>query len=240
MESDDETLYQSKRSSQIKRDQHSSLPDLTESLTDGTLPTDLNQPSDHIEPSSSTSSVSTTAMLSPTSPIKIDSKRKSTPRRLESHEHLRIVLGNDRAQSASTIPSSPSLTPKSPRKMVRNTDAHAHIQSSRFFRSGHRVLLFHAISSASRCQVRYSRCRRAIEQGSTSTGHRQTHQLHLQARLADSVDLFAARRRHRCLLATVAPSSQHGQARQSEQLADTFHARTHFEHVQGKTRPLLS
>ena len=34
IESDDETLYQSKRSSQIKRDQHSSLPDLTETLND--------------------------------------------------------------------------------------------------------------------------------------------------------------------------------------------------------------
>jgi hypothetical protein len=76
VESDDETLYQSKRSSQIKRDQHSSLPDLTESLTDSNNINDISQISDHIEPSSSTSSVSTTAMLSPTSPAKMESKRK--------------------------------------------------------------------------------------------------------------------------------------------------------------------
>jgi hypothetical protein len=74
IESDDETLYQSKRSSQIKCDQHSSLPDLTESLTSST---NTSQISDHIEPSSSTSSVSTSAILSPISPIKINSKRKS-------------------------------------------------------------------------------------------------------------------------------------------------------------------
>jgi hypothetical protein len=76
VESDDETLYQSKRSSHIKRDQHSSLPDLTESLTDSSNINDISQISDHIEPSSSTSSVSTTAILSPTSPITMDSKRK--------------------------------------------------------------------------------------------------------------------------------------------------------------------
>ena len=80
VESDDETLYQSKRSSQIKRDQHSSLPDLTESLTDGNNISDMTQISDHIQPSSSNSSVSTTAILSPTSPIKTDSKRKGMKR----------------------------------------------------------------------------------------------------------------------------------------------------------------
>ncbi len=74
VESDDETLYQSKHSSQIKRDQHSSLPDLTESLTGST---NTSQISDHIEPSSSTSSVSTSAISSPISPIKINSKRMS-------------------------------------------------------------------------------------------------------------------------------------------------------------------
>ncbi|UJR22517.1 hypothetical protein I4U23_025567 [Adineta vaga] len=101
VESDDETLYLSKRSSQIKRDQHSSLPDLTESLTDSNNPNNISEISDHIEPSSSTSSISTTAMLSPTSPIKINSKRKS----------------NDRPPSAGGVSSSPNVTPKSPRKM---------------------------------------------------------------------------------------------------------------------------
>ena len=76
MESDDETLYQSKRSSQIKRDQHSSLPDLTESLTDDNNINDISQTSDHIEPSLSTSSVSTIATLPPSMPIAINSKRK--------------------------------------------------------------------------------------------------------------------------------------------------------------------
>ncbi|CAF1047410.1 unnamed protein product [Adineta ricciae] len=107
VESDDETLYQSKRSSQIKRDQHSSLPDLTESIDDSNNPNDISQISDHIEPSSSTSSVSTTAMLSPTSPIKINSKRKKTI----------SLLGNDRPPSAGGVSSSPNVTPKSPRKM---------------------------------------------------------------------------------------------------------------------------
>lgn len=77
VESDDETLYQSKRSSQIKRDQHSSLPDLTESLNDSNSTNDISQISDQIEPSSSASSVSTSTMLSPISPIPMDSKRKS-------------------------------------------------------------------------------------------------------------------------------------------------------------------
>ena len=77
VESDDETLYQSKRSSQIKRDQHSSLPDLTESLNDSTSTNDISQISDHIDPSSPTSSASTSTILSPISPIPMDSKRKS-------------------------------------------------------------------------------------------------------------------------------------------------------------------
>ncbi|CAF0742387.1 unnamed protein product [Adineta steineri] len=101
VESDDETLYQSKRSSQIKRDQHSSLPDLTETLTDTKNTKNINQISDHIVPSSSTSSVSTIAMLSPISPVKLDSKRKN----------------NNRTQSAGGMPSSPNVTPKSARKM---------------------------------------------------------------------------------------------------------------------------
>jgi hypothetical protein len=80
VESDDETLYQSKRSSQIKRDQHSSLPDLTESLTDSNSAHDNSQNSDNIEPPSPTSSISTMAILSPIFPIKPDSKRKSMNR----------------------------------------------------------------------------------------------------------------------------------------------------------------
>ncbi|CAF0821417.1 unnamed protein product [Rotaria sordida] len=101
VESDDETLYQSKRSSQIKRDQHSSLPDLTESLASSNNAHDLSQISDHSEHSSSRSSVSTTTVLSPTSPIKMNSKRKSS----------------DQPQSAGGTPTSPNVTPKSPRKM---------------------------------------------------------------------------------------------------------------------------
>ncbi|CAF4961981.1 unnamed protein product, partial [Rotaria sp. Silwood1] len=100
VESDDETLYQSKRSLQIKRDQHSSLPDLTESLTSSNT-TNISPISDRSEPSSSASSISTTTMLSPTSPIKKDSKRKAS----------------DRPQSTIGTPTSPNITPKSPRKM---------------------------------------------------------------------------------------------------------------------------
>ncbi|CAF1530944.1 unnamed protein product [Rotaria sp. Silwood1] len=100
VESDDETLYQSKRSLQIKRDQHSSLPDLTESLTSSNT-TNISPISDRSEPSSSASSISTTTMLSPTSPIKTDSKRKAS----------------DRPQSTIGTPTSPNITPKSPRKM---------------------------------------------------------------------------------------------------------------------------
>lgn len=70
MESDDEALYQSKRSSQIKRDQHSSLPDLTETINEKS---NSNPPS-----SSSTSSISTSNLLSPTSPTKFHIKSKST------------------------------------------------------------------------------------------------------------------------------------------------------------------
>ena len=70
IESDDETLYQSKRSSQIKRDQHSSLPDLTETLDDDNNILNSDENSDHIQPSP----VPTNALLSPTSP---NSKQKS-------------------------------------------------------------------------------------------------------------------------------------------------------------------
>lgn len=79
VESDDETLYQSKRASQIKRDQHSSLPDLTESLSNSNSTYKTSENSDHIQVSSSstTSSVSTTALLSPKSPTELTSKSKS-------------------------------------------------------------------------------------------------------------------------------------------------------------------
>ena len=71
VESDDETLYQSKRSSQIKRDQHSSLPDLTEAIADQPSPT-LNR---ELAPSSS---ISSSVLLSPISPHPSESsKRKS-------------------------------------------------------------------------------------------------------------------------------------------------------------------
>jgi hypothetical protein len=70
IESDDETLYQSKRSSQIKRDQHSSLPDLTETLDDDNNTLNNDENSDHIQPSSAP----TNSLLSPTSP---NSKQKS-------------------------------------------------------------------------------------------------------------------------------------------------------------------
>jgi hypothetical protein len=79
IESDDETLYQSKRSSQIKRDQHSSLPDLTETLANSKTTYNTSDKSNHIKPSSSTSSVSTTTstILSPKSPVELISKQKS-------------------------------------------------------------------------------------------------------------------------------------------------------------------
>jgi hypothetical protein len=73
IESDDETLYQSKRSSQIKRDQHSSLPDLTETLANSNKAYNTSENSDHAQSSSSTSS----ALLSPKSPIESKSKSKS-------------------------------------------------------------------------------------------------------------------------------------------------------------------
>ncbi|CAF1233926.1 unnamed protein product [Adineta steineri] len=94
IESDDETLYQSKRSSQIKRDQHSSLPDLTE-----TLPNNINtynnnnENADHTVPSSAVSSISTTTLVSPTPSTKSDSKQKDNE-------------------------PSPNATPKSPRKSI--------------------------------------------------------------------------------------------------------------------------
>jgi len=74
IESDDETLYQSKRASQIKREQHSSLPDLTETLSNSNIKYNNSETSDHIE---SSSSVSTTGLLLPKSPIELNSKSKS-------------------------------------------------------------------------------------------------------------------------------------------------------------------
>lgn len=90
VESDDETLYQSKRSSQIKRDQHSSLPDLTESITEKTT---SNPPS-----SSSTSSISNSNLLSPISSKKFRIRRKNGE------------------QSPTGLPIPTNLTPKSPRR----------------------------------------------------------------------------------------------------------------------------
>ncbi|CAF4971244.1 unnamed protein product, partial [Rotaria socialis] len=100
VESDDETLYQSKRSSQIKRDQHSSLPDLTESITNSTSTSEINQISDHSEPSSSTSSISAIANSSSTTPHKKNSKRKNS----------------ERPQSVGGSSASPDATPKSARR----------------------------------------------------------------------------------------------------------------------------
>jgi hypothetical protein len=82
VESDDETLYQSKRASLIKREQHSSLPDLTETLSNSTNTFHTSEHSDQILPSSSTSSVSTTAVLSPKSFIDSPSKSKSIEKEL--------------------------------------------------------------------------------------------------------------------------------------------------------------
>ncbi|CAF1104298.1 unnamed protein product [Rotaria sordida] len=98
IESDDETLYQNKRSSQIKRDQHSSLPDLTETLANSNNTYEISENSNlSSEPSSSVSSVSTNPLISPMSPNKLDSKQKNT----------------ERPHSASSNQS----TPKSQRKM---------------------------------------------------------------------------------------------------------------------------
>ena len=57
VESEDETLYQSKRSSQRRRDQHSSLPDLTEPLPSSNDAYEETQTVDGIEPSASVSSI---------------------------------------------------------------------------------------------------------------------------------------------------------------------------------------
>ncbi|UJR26562.1 hypothetical protein I4U23_007883 [Adineta vaga] len=124
VESDDETLYQSKRSSQIKRDQHSSLPDLTEPLANNTITTYSNsENSDHTVPSSTNSSVSTTALASPTSPTVPNLNQKSMiddGERVKDFE-MQIsfidILVNERAPSAgSSQHPSPNATPKSPRK----------------------------------------------------------------------------------------------------------------------------
>ncbi|CAF4846585.1 unnamed protein product [Rotaria sp. Silwood1] len=96
IESEDETLYQSKRSSQIKRDQHLSLPDLTETLANSNNTYESSENYNQSEPSSSMSSVSTNPLTSPTYPNKLYSKQKST----------------ERPQSASSNQS----TPKSQRK----------------------------------------------------------------------------------------------------------------------------
>ncbi|CAF0955670.1 unnamed protein product [Rotaria magnacalcarata] len=80
IESDDETLYQSKRTSQKKRDQHLSLPDLTEKIPNSDNAYNNSEHSNDIEPSSSTSSISTNPLMSPSSPTKLDIKTKSIER----------------------------------------------------------------------------------------------------------------------------------------------------------------
>jgi len=89
IESDDETLYQSKRASQIKREQHSSLPDLTETLSNSNTKYNNNETSDHIE---SSSSISTTALLSPKSPIELNSKSKSINKEKFKKENFEYFL----------------------------------------------------------------------------------------------------------------------------------------------------
>ncbi|CAF3757449.1 unnamed protein product [Rotaria socialis] len=80
IESDDETLYQSKRTSQKKRDQHLSLPDLTENIPNSDNAYNNSEHSNDIEPSSSTSSVSTNPLMSPSSPTQLDIQTKSIER----------------------------------------------------------------------------------------------------------------------------------------------------------------
>ena len=82
VESEDETVYQSKRTSQVKREQHSSLPDLSESHSNASSTYDTGNKPNQIKPSISTSSVSTmsSAILSPRSPNPIISKQKSRKR----------------------------------------------------------------------------------------------------------------------------------------------------------------
>jgi hypothetical protein len=117
IESDDETLYQSKRSSQIKRDQHLSLPDLTETHVNSNNTYNNSENSDHIQPSSSTSSVSTNPLISSMSP---DSKQKSINREKFRKKILIVsILVTERPQSAGSSHSSSNVTPKSPRKTVR-------------------------------------------------------------------------------------------------------------------------
>jgi hypothetical protein len=122
IESDDETLYQSKRSSQKKRDQHSSLPDLSETLANSNNTYNNSEHSDDIIPSSTTSSVSTTALLSPASPIQSDSKQNSMNKeKMRNKILITFILDTERLQSTSGNHSSPNLTPKSPRKTVRKS-----------------------------------------------------------------------------------------------------------------------
>jgi len=116
IESDDETLYQSKRSSQIKRDQHSSLPDLKETLSKSNTTHNTGENSAPIQPSS----VSTTALVSHKSPAESNSKSKSINKEKNKNKMLIIfILVIEPPQSAGGNHSSPNLTPKSPRKTVR-------------------------------------------------------------------------------------------------------------------------
>ncbi|CAF4285363.1 unnamed protein product, partial [Rotaria sordida] len=84
-----------------------------------------SQISDHSEHSSSRSSVSTTTVLSPTSPIKMNSKRKSVEKKSKSildYLIFYLVTGSDQPQSAGGTPTSPNVTPKSPRKMATSNN----------------------------------------------------------------------------------------------------------------------
>ena len=73
IESDDETLYQSRRSLQIRREQHSSLPDLTETLANSNSTYEEN--SNHVPSSSPISTVAETNLVLPTSSSRPDSEQ---------------------------------------------------------------------------------------------------------------------------------------------------------------------
>lgn len=121
IESDDETVYQSKRSSQIKRDQHSSLPDLSETLSNGQTTSNNSEHSNQNipTPSSTTSTVSTNVFSSTKSPIQLHIKPTSKTTETLHGDIENVFTGMDRPQSAGANQSSPNVTPKTPRRMVR-------------------------------------------------------------------------------------------------------------------------
>ena len=87
VESDDEALYQSKRSSQMKREQHSSLPDLTETLANSNT-TFNNINSNHMQQSIQ----SPTDLSSTKSPNESNSKSKSK-KKVFSKKNITIIYG---------------------------------------------------------------------------------------------------------------------------------------------------